>query len=93
MKLFNFLLVLTCFVTYAQTPYFENDTIALSEVVITAQKKAMKITPHKTVLDLSNKAVFSPKLLSAIQIVPGIRIDKINRVVSFVNKEVQIYVD
>ena len=68
MKLFNFLLVLTCFVTYAQTPYFENDTIALSEVVITAQKKAMKITPHKTVLDLSNKAVFSPKLLSAIQI-------------------------
>ena len=93
MKLFNFLLVLTCFVTYAQTPYFENDTIALSEVVITAQKKAMKITPHKTVLDLSNKAVFSPKLLSAIQIVPGIRIDKINRVVSFENKEVQLYVD
>lgn len=75
------------------TSEIAKDTIALPEVVIVFQRKAVKISPTKTVLDLQNSVMFPSKLLDAMRIVPGIHIDKANKKLSFENKNVQVYVD
>jgi len=66
---------------------------SIPEVIIKAQRNAVKMKGDKTLLDLQNSSVFGTKLIDALPVVPGIQIDRINKSLTFENKNVQLFVD
>ena len=67
--------------------------IAISEVLIKSERNAVRIKGGTTLLDLRNSSAFGNKLIDALPIVPGIQLDRINKVLTFENKSVLLFVD
>lgn len=67
--------------------------IVISEVLIKTERNAVRIKGATTLLDLRNSSAFGTKLIDALPIVPGIQLDRINKVVTFENKSVLLFVD
>jgi hypothetical protein len=71
-----------------------NDSVKnIKEITIIGQRKAVKIENGKTILDLQNSSMFGSKLIDAMQVVPGIQIDRANKNLTFENKNIQLFVD